>query len=62
MTTIRLHEWEIDFIKDLLREKTAADTDTRLMARDIDEHITKQCPDKVYTTSLTTGELIAIEI
>ena len=63
MKTITLYDYEIDFLKDLLREyQKRADRDTRMMAADIDQHITEQVPDKVYEISLLTGELIEIEI
>ena len=64
MEELNLYEWQIDFIKDLLREyaKSGTDRDTRLMAKDILGDIDEQCPDVVYETSLLTGELIAIPV
>lgn len=63
METIKLCNYEIEFLKDLLREcQKRADIDTRMMAADIDRHITDQIPDVVYDVSLLTGELIKIKI
>ena len=50
METIKLYEYQIDFIKELLREYQSSkqsDRDTRLMADDIDKAITEQVPDRI---------------
>lgn len=63
METVKLYSFQLDFIKDLLREHLKSkysDRDTRLMATDILNDINAQCPDKVYDISLLTGELIEI--
>ena len=39
-----------------------ADPDERMMANDIDKHITEQYRDTVYETGLLSGKLIRIEI
>lgn len=48
MESINLYDFQIDFIKDLLREyqkSKHSDIDTRMMAKDIDEFLTAQFPD-----------------
>lgn len=48
MESINLYDFQIDFIKDLLREyqkSKHSDIDTRMMARDIDDLLTAQFPD-----------------
>ena len=65
METIELYDFQLDFIKDLLREyqkSKYSDRDTRLMAQDTLDAIKAQVPDKVYEISLLTGELIAIPV
>lgn len=65
METIELYDFQLDFIKDLLREyqkSKHSDRDTRLMAKDILDSINAQVPEKVYEISLLTGELIAITV
>lgn len=65
MENIELYDFQIDFIKDLLREHQKSkhsDRDTRLLARDTLERINKQFPDTICTTSLRTGEWIEIPI
>lgn len=65
METITLSSYEIDFIKDLLLDHMKSkhsDRDTRLLANDTYNHILNQAPEKYYTTSLLTGEVIAIDI
>ena len=64
METIQLWDFQVDFLKDLLREYQTSpkpDIDTRLMAKDILDSITAQVPDRVYEVSLLTGELITFE-
>lgn len=48
MESINLYNFQIDFIKDLLREyqkSKHSDRDTRMMAKDIDDLLTAQLPD-----------------
>ena len=50
METIDIFGFQLDFVKDLLREhinSKDSDRDTRLMANDILEQINKQYPDEV---------------
>ena len=65
METINLWDFQLDFVKDLLRaymKSKSSDRDTRLMAQDTLDNILEQYPDKAYEISLLTGELIAIDI
>lgn len=65
METIKLYDFQLDFIKDLLREHQKSkhsDRDTRLMAKDVLDAINTQVPEKVWEVSLLTGELIAIAV
>lgn len=67
METINLYDFMLDFVKELLEDyadgkRIVPDRDTRLLARDTLECIKEQHPDVFYTTSLRTGELIAIPI
>lgn len=50
METIDIFGFQLDFVKDLLREhinSKNSDRDTRLMANDILEQINRQYPDEV---------------
>lgn len=61
METIKLAEYEIDFLKELLREHLTSkhsDIDTRYLANDVLDSVTKQVPDKVYEISLRTGKML----
>lgn len=65
METIELYDFQLDFIKDLLREHQKSkhsDRDTRLTAKDILDTINAQAPEKVWEVSLLTGELVAIAV
>lgn len=64
METIKLYNWQINFIKDLLREypkSEQTDRDTRMMARDIDAFITEQYPDTVHEIDILTGKITEIK-
>lgn len=64
METIKLYNWQINFIKELLREYPKSeqlDRDTRMMARDIDAFITEQHPDTVHEIDILTGKITEIK-
>lgn len=64
METVSIYSFQLDFVKDLLREHLKSkhsDRDTRLMAQDILDTINAQHPDTVCEISLITGEIIEIQ-
>lgn len=64
METVSIYSFQLDFIKDLLREHQKSkhsDRDTRLMAKDILDTINAQHSDTVCEVSLLTGEVIEIK-
>ena len=65
METVSIYSFQLDFIKDLLREHQKSkysDRDTRLMAKDILDAINAQAPEKIWEISLLTGELVQIAV